>query len=330
MHYTGTRNPLAAQNQMRPMTTIAAPAPTVHAEGLWKRFGSTVAVRNVSLTLNPGEVVGLVGPNGSGKTTTIRMLLDILRPDEGSVSVFGAPISLESLSRIGYLPEERGLYRNLRVVPNMLYLGELKGMRREHAIRRAGELFARLGLEPHRGKKISELSRGLGQLVQFAATILHEPDFVILDEPFSGLDPVNVRVMKDAVSRLRSEGAAIMFSTHQMTDVEELCDRVIMIDGGAVALDGPLAEIKRRFAGSELFAVTDVDPANADGVLESRRDGAGYALRLAEGRTPEDVLRWLLERGAKIDRFELATPSLEEIFLRVVERDRTEGARDAE
>ena len=312
------------------MTTAAATTPTLRADGLWKRFGSTVAVRNVSLSVNPGEVVGLVGPNGSGKTTTIRMLLDILRPDEGSVSVFGAPISPQAQSRIGYLPEERGLYRSLRVIPNMLYLAGLKGMEREHALRRADELFALLGLEPHKGKKISELSRGLGQLAQFAATILHEPDFIVLDEPFSGLDPVNVRVMKDAVSRLRSEGAAIMFSTHQMTDVEELCDRVVMIDGGTVVLDGPLADIKRRFAGNDLFVATDVDPEGADGVLTSRRDGSGYALRLAEGSAPEDVLRSLLERGAKIDRFELATPSLEEIFLRVVARDRMEEARDAE
>ena len=312
------------------MTTAAATTPTVRADGLWKRFGSTVAVRNVSLSVNPGEVVGLVGPNGSGKTTTIRMLLDILRPDEGSVSVFGAPISPQAQSRIGYLPEERGLYRSLRVIPNMLYLAGLKGMEREHALRRADELFALLGLEPHKGKKISELSRGLGQLAQFAATILHEPDFIVLDEPFSGLDPVNVRVMKDAVSRLRSEGAAIMFSTHQMTDVEELCDRVVMIDGGTVVLDGPLADIKRRFTGNDLFVATDVDPEGADGVLTSRRDGSGYALRLAEGSAPEDVLRSLLKRGAKIDRFELATPSLEEIFLRVVARDRMEEARDAE
>ena len=312
------------------MTTTPAAPPTVRADGLWKRFGNHVAVRDVSLSLDPGEVVGLVGPNGAGKTTTIRMLLDILRPDQGSVSVFGAPVSPQAQSRIGYLPEERGLYRSLRVIPNMLYLAELKGMRREQALRRADELFALLGLEPHKGKKISELSRGLGQLVQFAATILHEPAFIVLDEPFSGLDPVNVRTMKDAVSRLRNEGAAIMFSTHQMTDVEELCDRVIMIDGGTVVLDGPIADIKRRFAGSELFIVTDVDPQGADGVLVSRRDGAGYSLRLAEGSAPEDVLRSLLERGAKIDRFELATPSLEEIFLRVVGREQAEAEGDEE
>ncbi len=303
------------------MINAAASHSAIEARGLWKRFGEHVAVRDVSLSIGRGEVVGLVGPNGAGKTTTIRMLLDILRPDEGSVSVFGEPLTPEAQRRIGYLPEERGLYRSLRVIPNLLYLAELKGMRRAHALRRVDELFVRLGLEPHRGKKISELSRGLGQLVQFASTILHEPAFIVLDEPFSGLDPVNVRVMKDAVSQLRGEGAAIMFSTHQMTDVEELCDRVIMINGGTVVLDGPLVDIKRQFAGSELFIAADVDPRNAEGVLESRRDGAGYAVRLAKGHAPESVLRWLLERGAKIDRFELATPSLEDIFLRVVGRN---------
>jgi ABC-2 type transport system ATP-binding protein len=247
------------------------------------------------------------------------MLLDIIQPDAGEVSVFGAALTAGAQERIGYLPEERGLYRSLRVIPNLLYLAELKGVPRERAMRRADELLDRLGLEPHRGKKVSELSRGLGQLVQFAATLIHEPAFVVLDEPFSGLDPVNVRLMKDAVAELRATGAAIMFSTHQMTDVEELCDRVVMIDEGQVVLDGLLTEIKRQFAGSELFVVSDQSPDSIDGVLRSRRDGTGYVLRLVDGYAPEDVLRALLDRGAKIDRFELATPSLEEIFLRVVE-----------
>ena len=175
------------------------------------------------------------------------------------------------------------------------------------------------GLSGTGSKKVRELSRGLGQLVQFAATLIHDPAFVVLDEPFSGLDPVNVRLMKDVVAELRSRGVAIMFSTHQMTDVEELCDRVIMIDDGRVVLDGLLTEIKRRFAGSEVFVASDQDPEAIDGVLASRRHGAGYVLRLASGHAPEAVLRSLLDRGAKIDRFELATPSLEEIFLRVVE-----------
>ena len=300
--------------------TDAAGVPVVRAEGLWKRFGDRTAVQDVSLSAAPGEVIGLVGPNGAGKTTTIRMLLDIIQPDAGKVSVFGAALTAAAQERIGYLPEERGLYRSLRVIPNLLYLAELKGVPRERAMQRADELLDRLGLEPHRGKKVSELSRGLGQLVQFAATLIHEPAFVVLDEPFSGLDPVNVRLMKDVVADLRAQGAAIMFSTHQMTDVEELCDRVVMLDDGRVVLDGLLSEIKRQFAGSELFIASDHAPDAIDGVLRSRRDGTGYVLRLADGCAPESVLQALLDRGAKIDRFELATPSLEEIFLRVVER----------
>ena len=303
--------------------TDAAGVPVVRAEGLWKRFGDRTAVQDVSLSAAPGEVIGLVGPNGAGKTTTIRMLLDIIQPDAGEVSVFGAALTAAAQERIGYLPEERGLYRSLRVIPNLLYLAELKGVPRERAMQRADELLNRLGLEPHRGKKVSELSRGLGQLVQFAATLIHEPAFVVLDEPFSGLDPVNVRLMKDVVADLRAQGAAIMFSTHQMTDVEELCDRVVMLDDGRVVLDGLLSEIKRQFAGSELFIASDHAPDAIDGVLRSRRDGTGYVLRLADGCAPESVLQALLDRGAKIDRFELATPSLEEIFLRVVERRHT-------
>ena len=168
-------------------------------------------------------------------------------------------------------------------------------------------------------RRVSELSRGLGQLVQFAATLIHDPAFVVLDEPFSGLDPVNVRLMKDVVAELGDSGVAIMFSTHQMTDVEELCDRVVMVDDGRVVLDGLLAEIKRRFASNKVFVASDQDPEAIDGVLESRREGVGYVLRLASGHAPEEVLRSLLDHGARIDRFELATPSLEEIFLRVVD-----------
>ena len=301
------------------MATILASAPVLQATGLWKRFGDLTAVQDVSLSVRPGEIIGLVGPNGAGKTTTIRMLLDIIQPDEGEVSVFDAAMTPEARERIGYLPEERGLYRSLRVIPNLLYLAELKGVPKDRALRRANELLTRLGLEQHRHKRVRELSRGLSQLVQFAATLIHDPAFVVLDEPFSGLDPVNVRLMKDVVAELRAEGVAIMFSTHQMTDVEELCDRVLMIDDGRVVLDGLLTEIKRRFAGSEVFVASDHDPGEIDGVLASRRDGPRYVLRLGSGHAPEAVLRSLLDRGAKIDRFELATPSLEEIFLRVVE-----------
>ena len=294
----------------------------MRAVGLHKRFGDVVAVSNVSLSVSPGEIVGLVGPNGSGKTTTIRMLLDIMKPDEGQVSVFGADLTAKATEQIGYLPEERGLYRGLRVIPTLLYLAQLKGMSRADALSRVGEVLPRLGLEPHQTKKIRELSRGLGQLVQLAATIIHRPRFLVLDEPFSGLDPVNVRLIKDFISELSGESVAIMLSTHQMTDVEELCDRVIMINKGSVVLEGRLADVRRRFASGELFVASHPAPEGLEGVVESRGHGAGYALRLAAGQTPESVLRQLLDRGASIDRFELATPSLEQIFVRVVEEGR--------
>ena len=294
----------------------------MRAVGLCKRFGDVVAVSNVSLSVSPGEIVGLVGPNGSGKTTTIRMLLDIMKPDEGQVSVFGADLTAKATEQIGYLPEERGLYRGLRVIPTLLYLAQLKGMSRADALSRVGEVLPRLGLEPHQTKKIRELSRGLGQLVQLAATIIHRPRFLVLDEPFSGLDPVNVRLIKDFISELSGESVAIMLSTHQMTDVEELCDRVIMINKGSVVLEGGLSDVRRRFASGELFVASHPAPEGLEGVVESRAHGAGYALRLAVGQTPESVLRQLLDRGVSIDRFELATPSLEQIFVRVVEEGR--------
>ncbi|MCY4110002.1 MAG: ATP-binding cassette domain-containing protein [Chloroflexi bacterium] len=304
------------------MTSVAATRPAVRAVGLRKRFGNLVAVNNVSLSVSPGEVVGLVGPNGSGKTTTIRMLLDILRPDEGQVSIFGADLTAQATEQIGYLPEERGLYRGLRVIPTLVYLARLKGMSQQDALDRAGEVLSRLSLEPHQNKKIRELSRGLGQLVQLAATVMHKPRFLVLDEPFSGLDPVNVRLIKDFIAELSGESVAIMLSTHQMTDVEELCDRVIMINKGSVVLDGGLAEIRRRFASGELFVASHPAPEGHEGVIESRAHGAGHALSLAAGQTPEGVLRQLLDRGASIDRFEPATPSLEQIFVRVVEEGR--------
>ena len=304
------------------MTSVTATQPAVRAVGLRKRFGNLVAVNDVSLSVSPGEVVGLVGPNGSGKTTTIRMLLDVLRPDKGQVSIFGADLTAQATEQIGYLPEERGLYRGLRVIPTLVYLAQLKGMSKQDALSRAGEVLSRLGLEPHQNKKIRELSRGLGQLVQLAATVMHKPRFLVLDEPFSGLDPVNVRLIKDFIAELSGESVAIMLSTHQMTDVEELCDRVIMINKGSVVLDGGLAEIRRRFASGELFVASHPAPEGLEGVIESRAHGAGYALSLAAGQTPEGVLRQLLDQGASIDRFEPATPSLEQIFVRVVEEGR--------
>ena len=293
----------------------------VRATGLWKRFGALDVVRDVSLEIKPGEIVGFVGPNGAGKSTTIRMMLDIFAPDRGTVEVFGAPIDDAARRRIGYLPEERGLYPGLRISHILKYMAELKGVPSREAAGRADAALERMGLTEHRPKKVGELSRGLRQLLQFAATIQHGPDFLVLDEPFSGLDPVNVRLMKTVVGELRDTGVAVLFSTHQMTDVEELCDRVVMINHGEIVLNGGVREIRRRHASDRLLvecAGDSMDELGLPGVAAVEPRGAGWRLSLNEEGSAEGVLRALLDAGVQIERFEREAPTLEEIFLRIV------------
>ena len=278
-------------------------------------------MRDVSLTIAQGEVVGFVGPNGAGKSTTIRMLLDIFAPDRGTVEVFGAPIDDAARQRIGYLPEERGLYPGLRITPTLKYLAELKGIPPQQAGGRADAALERMGLTEHRAKKVGELSRGLRQLLQFSATIQHEPDFLILDEPFSGLDPVNVRRMKTVVGELRDQGVAVLFSTHQMTDVEELCDRVVMINVGEIVLNGGVREIRRQHASDRLLVECAADPPcvpRLPGVAAVETHDTGWRLSLNDEGSAEGVLRALLDAGVPIERFEREAPTLEEIFLQIV------------
>ena len=299
---------------------MTAGAQALRATGLWKRFGDKDVVRGVSLYIDRGEVIGLVGPNGAGKTTTIRMLLDIVKPDAGTVVALGETLSAATRERIGYLPEERGLYEGQRVVAMLEYLGQLKGLSRQRAAIRTREMLETVGLAEHGTKKIRELSRGMTQLIQFAATLLHRPDIIVLDEPFSGLDPLNVRRMKDLVLEERKRGAAVIFSTHQMSDVEELSDRVMMIDQGQVVLEGTLQEIRRRYR-TNVIRVQSPDelPGTINGAASTERSGDSYAVQLAAGTTAEDVLRQLLDAGMLIERFEQAMPNLEEIFIRQVE-----------
>jgi len=290
----------------------------VEVKGVSKNFGGRTVVHGVSFTVEPGEVLGLVGPNGAGKTTTIRMLLDIIKPDSGHILIDGQPLTQELQDDIGYLPEERGLYRNLRVVDTLVYLASLKGMPRHQALGEAEALLDTVGMGPHRHKKVAELSRGMTQLVQFAATLVHRPKLVVLDEPFAALDPVNVRLMKEVIARLREEGTTLLLSTHQMNQVEELCDRVVMIDQGQVALYGRLSEVKRRFRGNSLLLACEPQPPALDGVDRIEDHGDHWQLYLREGTDPQRLLAQLLAAGVRVDRFELATPSLEEIFIRVV------------
>ncbi len=291
---------------------------TVEVSSLWKRFGDKDVVKNVSLSLEPSQILGLVGPNGAGKTTTIRMILDIIRPDRGAVTLLGEKLSQDTRQQIGYLPEERGLYRGLRTIKMLTYLGELKGMNKRDAIQNADDLLEMLNMSPHRSKKIGELSRGMAQLIQFAATIIHRPKVVILDEPFAGLDPINVRLIKDVISDLRKEGASVILSTHQMYQVEEMCDQIVMIDNGTIVLEGILHEIKQRFRGDNLLIECDSFPDDLEGVVDLRQQGKAFVMRMLPGTTPESVLRQLLEKGSSIERFEVETPSMEDIFVNVV------------
>lgn len=287
-----------------------------------KRYGNVQAVDALSFCVQPGEIFALLGPNGSGKTTTIRMILDILRPDSGSIRVLGAPAGLANAAHIGYLPEERGLYRNAPVLDVMVYLGQLKGLRAREARERSLALLERLDLGGQARSKVRELSKGMQQKVQFAVTLLHEPQLLIVDEPFAGLDPVNAQVLEELLRELRADGVAIVMSTHQMHQVEAMADRLLMISRGRRKLYGPVAEIRRRFASHAIRVEGEGDWARLPGVRAVEATGAQdeALLRLAPETTPDAVLAAMAAAGdMQIRRFELATPGLGEIFIRVVE-----------
>ena len=264
----------------------------------------------------------MVGPNGAGKTTTIRMLMDIIKADSGEIRVFGQPLKEETKNRIGYLPEERGLYRKMRVSDSLVYLASLKNVESRIASGRAEELLRQVAMLPHKGKKISELSRGMGQIIQFLVTIIHDPDLVILDEPFAGLDPVNRMLIKDIVMELKGQGKTIILSTHMMNEVEEMCDRILMIDEGRVVLYGNLAEIKWRYRNNSVFVACEGTIGELEGV-SGRKEHGKYVELFLDGETPpQKILSQLVERNIRVDRFEVSTPSLNEIFLQVVEKGR--------
>ncbi len=305
------------------------PAPVVDIESVVKRYAGHTAVRNVSWRVPRGVVYGLLGPNGAGKTTTIRMLLNIIAPDEGRISVFGLPSTTDGLSdRIGYLPEERGLYRKMQVRRLLRFLAELKGVSRKVADGRIDAWLERLGLRtPDKDwstAKVDDLSRGMQQKVQFIGTLLHEPELIVLDEPFSGLDPINAQVLKDSIVDLRRAGRTIIFSTHLMDNAERMCDSVCIIARGEVVLDGPLGEVRETHGGRHIaLEVESGDGVNAilaDRSLVSRVDDSNrfFEVVLADGADPQVLLRRLVAAGAVIQRFELVQPSLQQIFLETV------------
>jgi ABC-2 type transport system ATP-binding protein len=298
-----------------------------------KRFGEFVAVRELSLEVPRGSVYGLLGPNGAGKTTTIRMILDVLLPDSGTISLFGRPnTDYGVLDRVGYLPEERGLYKKMQVRRVLLFLAELKGMRAKEVAPRIDEWLERFGLvTPQKNwgdAKVDELSRGMQQKVQFIATLLHDPELVILDEPFSGLDPINAQALKDAVLELKRRGKTVIFSTHVMDNAEKMCDSVCIIARGEKVLDGGVAEVKAA-AGTRNVAIGLTGGGGTqNGVSEVLRDprlvqkfddSNNYIeVELAPNANAQALLRRLVDAGAAIERFELMQPSLHQIFLQRV------------
>ena len=290
---------------------------SVKVNHVLKAYGNRAVVNDVSFNVNQGEIFGLIGPNGAGKTTTIRMMMDIIKPDSGDIKILGEKLTEASKNKIGYLPEERGLYKKLSVIESIIYFASLKGVDNELARKRGEELLKRAELLPHKNKRIEELSRGMGQIIQVIVTIIHEPDLIILDEPFSGLDPVNTQVLKDMIMELKNKGKTIIMSTHLMNDIEELCDRLLMINKGHTVLYGNLTEIKSNYRNNSVIVETIGDLGEIEGVTEQRRHNSETELMLDTNTTPQMLLERLVKKGVVVNHFELSTPSLTEIFIKV-------------
>jgi ABC-2 type transport system ATP-binding protein len=284
-----------------------------------KSFGSTQAVVDVSFAVERGEIFGLLGPNGAGKTTTLRVMLDVFKPDRGTVSILGGPMAEEKKDRIGYMPEERGLYQDITLERCLLYLATLKGVPAAEARKRLAGYLERFDLAAHKGKKVKELSKGMQQKAQIINTILHRPELIIIDEPFAALDPINTQLVKDVMRELRDQGATIVMSTHQMHQVEELCDRILLIDDGRDVLYGNLDDIRRQYSGHAVLVRVAGQLPMVVGVEEVLPHNQATKLTLTEGTTPQDVLQALMAENVTLEKFEIAIPTLDEIFIRVVE-----------
>ena len=294
--------------------------PIVRLEKIRKVYDTKVAVDSLSLLIEPGTMFGLLGPNGSGKTSTIRMMIGMTVPDSGTVELFGNPFSRDALRHIGYLPEERGLYKKMKVLEQLVFLGQLHGLSQATARKRALTWCERLQITEAIDKKTEELSKGMQQKIQFIAALLHEPELIIMDEPFSGLDPVNATLLQDTLLDLRREGKAILFSTHRMDQVEKLCDAIAIIYQGKLVLEGTVREVKSRyprnrvqivFSGSDRFLrhPSVLDAKNYAGIAE---------VRLQAPQAAQALLAEAVAGGAEITRFEVMEPTLEEIFIEAV------------
>ncbi len=296
--------------------------------GVNKAYGETQAVADVDLSIPRGSIYGFLGPNGAGKTTTIRAIMNIILPDSGEILLAGLPLGGHLRDHIGYLPEERGLYRKMKCVEQLAYLAQLKGLPRRESMERAGKWLERLGLADYRDKKVDTLSKGMQQKIQFAATFIFGPDVVILDEVFSGLDPLNIEMLRGLILEEKEKGTTILFSTHMLAEAEKICDAICLIDGGRIIIDGPLDQVRAAFPVQAVRVAWSDDrepPADLEGVTRREKTEGVWHLMLAEGVDPTSLLAPLMAAGP-LALFSANRPSLSEIFLEAVARRRGEVA----
>ena len=293
----------------------------VVVEHVSKRFDTVVAVDNLSLRVEQGAVFGLLGPNGAGKTTSLRMIMHIMAPDEGTIQVMGQPASARTQDLIGYLPEERGLYPRMKVREVLVFLASLKGLSTAEATTRVREWLERLGLADWSEKKIIDLSKGMQQKVQFIAAVIHRPSLLILDEPFTGLDPINATLIKDIMLELREQGSTIILSTHRMEQVEMMCDAICLVNHGRSVLAGDLRAIKQSYGKNTLrieYSGDDHFLELPDLVERLNHFGAVVEIKLRPGADPQEILKAAVARGVRLSRFELVEPPLHDIFIEKV------------
>jgi ABC-2 type transport system ATP-binding protein len=305
--------------------------PIVELKNIRKVYDTKVAVEGLSLKIEPGTMFGLLGPNGSGKTSSIRMMIGMTVPDSGSVSLFDKPFSRASLCRVGYLPEERGLYKKMKVLDQLIFLGQLHGLSEGTARSRSLAWCERMQITEAIEKKTEELSKGMQQKIQFIAALLHEPELVIMDEPFSGLDPVNASLLMDTLLDLRREGKAVLFSTHRMDQVEKLCDAIALISRGKLVLSGSMREVKSRYPRNRVQAVFTGDDSflRSPGVVEARNYSGIAEITLRDEAVAQEVLAVAVAHGTHIVRFEVMEPTLEDIFIESVRASFGEAEAEA-
>ena len=297
--------------------------PILEVKNLKKYFATQKAVDDISLNIEQGQIIGLLGPNGAGKTTLIRMITGIFYPDSGSIIFDGQPFNpANDIAKIGYMPEERGLYKKMKIGEQTLYLAQLKGISKKVATEKIKEWFAKFEMESWWNKKVEDLSKGMQQKLQFVTTVLHNPKLIILDEPFSGLDPVNSNLIKDEIFNLAQQGATIIFSTHRMEQVEEICDHIVLVNRGQKILDGTVHQVKQDFK-EDLYRISLTDTGNdiTDNEVFVIKDRSNNSLIIQkqEGKSNNEILQYLLSNGASIESFNEILPSLNDIFIRQVE-----------